>query len=90
MQDTRKLVLDLRRLAMSQGFEPYALEVPLSAAVDLLGDRFAGMDVHYSDGPLTVLARGPGRVGKYQVVIPTRFTASLPLDPGLQGLPTSA
>lgn len=65
--------LALRSRALEAGLEPYEIEVPLWMPVWVqFGGMIAGMKVTATDGPLTVLAR-PAKIGRYQVVFPTRF-----------------
>ena len=68
-------VAPLRREAYEAGLEPYSLLVPFKVSASALigtGSAICGMLCELHDGPLTVLAK-PAKIGRYQVVFPTRF-----------------
>lgn len=70
-------VLPLRNSALSANLEPFQLLFPSAEASQWwcafgLGEPIFGMTQDHHDGPLTLLAK-PAKIGRYQVVIPTRF-----------------
>ena len=84
MNDSQRAAFALRQKAMAAGYEPYALECGHDALVALCGDvlaypgdTFAGMTIFARVQPrMAVLARPSRKIGRYEVVPPTRFEAA--------------
>ncbi len=66
-------IMRLRREAQEAGMTPQRLECSANDAVKLGGVIFAGSRIVPCEGPGLAVLAWPPKVGRYQVVPPTRF-----------------